>query len=106
MSGRGEKWEDTAEAGKGFGYKSNPRTPLFNEPRAEKNYEWIFYCGASDTMTFDKTNFLSSSKPIRALVQTANGELSKVKGAGVVEISPNIRLSNSLFVPTLSHKLL
>lgn len=57
-------------------------------------------------MTFDKNDLSVQSKPLRKYVQTASGHLTQVKAAGTINISPNMQLSNCLYVPTLSHKLL
>ena len=39
-------------------------------------------------------------------IQTANGELTSVQGAGTVRISPTLTLSNCLYAPSMSHKFL
>ncbi|XP_071708084.1 uncharacterized protein [Rutidosis leptorrhynchoides] len=71
-----------------------------------KNEEWIIDCGATDTMTFDKTDFYLELKPNKTQIKTANGGSVQVKGGGAIEISPTLKLKNFLYVPTLSHKLL
>ncbi|KAH6756426.1 Calcium-dependent lipid-binding family protein [Perilla frutescens var. hirtella] len=71
-----------------------------------KNHHWIFDCGAIDTMTFDASDIVTMTKPLKTHVQTANGTLAPVQGAGTINLSPTLQLSNCLFVPTLSHKLL
>ncbi|XP_071713263.1 uncharacterized protein [Rutidosis leptorrhynchoides] len=71
-----------------------------------KNKEWIIDCGATDTMTFDKTDFYSESKSNKTQIKTANGGSVQVKGGGTIEISPTLKLKNCLYVPALSHKLL
>lgn len=109
-TGRG----DGATPGIGFGgLPPNPsHSPNFStacqieyEPK-NKNRGWIFDCGATDTMTFDKNDILEFSKPLRTHVQTASGALTCVEGAGTIEISPTLRLQNCLYVPSLSHKLM
>ncbi|KAH6788110.1 hypothetical protein C2S52_007662 [Perilla frutescens var. hirtella] len=72
----------------------------------EKNRQWIFDCGATDTMTFDSSDIVKHTTPRKSHVQTANGELAPVKGAGTIKLSPTLQLSNCVFVPTMSHKLL
>ncbi|XP_022032681.1 uncharacterized protein LOC110933783 [Helianthus annuus] len=67
---------------------------------------WIFDCGATDTMTYDPSNFATSTKPTKSYIQTANIENMNVKYGGTIEISPMLKLSNCLYVPSLSHKLL
>ena len=71
-----------------------------------KDRRWIFDCGATDTMTFDKSDFESFHKSRRTHVETANGEISPVEGAGTVQISPNLKISNCLYVPSLTQKLM
>ena len=73
------------------------------EPRDPR---WIFDCGATDTVTYDKNDFVSFTVPRKNFVQTASGELASVKEAGTIELTPTLKLSNCLFVPSLSHKLL
>ncbi|GJR63477.1 putative RNA-directed DNA polymerase [Tanacetum coccineum] len=67
---------------------------------------WIFDCGAIDTMTYDLSDFATSTKPTKSYIHTANGEKMNVRNGGTIEISPTIKLSNCLYVPALSHKLL
>ncbi|XP_076885610.1 uncharacterized protein LOC143535159 [Bidens hawaiensis] len=70
------------------------------------NNSWILDCGATDTMTFDISDIKAKSKPTKNHIQTASGEMITVKGGGTVEVSPTLKLSNCLYIPTLSHKLL
>ncbi|MFS7951094.1 putative RNA-directed DNA polymerase [Helianthus anomalus] len=72
----------------------------------EKFNSWIFDCGATGTMTFDVSDITSQSKPRVNYIKTANGGEAPVKGGGTIEISPTLKLSNCLYVPSLSHKLL
>ncbi|XP_042039539.1 uncharacterized protein LOC121785221 [Salvia splendens] len=67
---------------------------------------WIFDCGATDTMTPDKRDFIDFSEDTKSYIKTANGELINVEGSGTVEISPTLRLTNCLYVPTLSQRLM
>ncbi|GJX38033.1 retrovirus-related pol polyprotein from transposon TNT 1-94 [Tanacetum coccineum] len=67
---------------------------------------WIFDCGATDTMTYDLSDFATSTKPTKSYIHTANGEKINVRNGGTIEISPTLKLSNCLYVPALSHKLL
>ncbi|XP_042027341.1 uncharacterized protein LOC121774557 [Salvia splendens] len=71
-----------------------------------KNDKWIFDCGATDTVTFDKSDISSMHMAPKSYIQNANGELTPVVGAGTVKISPSLTLSNCLYVPSMSHKLL
>nr|GEX98265.1 putative ribonuclease H-like domain-containing protein [Tanacetum cinerariifolium] len=67
---------------------------------------WIFDCGATDTMTYDVSDFIEVSIPRKTHIQAANRERMDVKTRGMIEISPGIKLPNCLYVPSLSHKLL
>lgn len=72
----------------------------------EKNDSWIFDCGATDTMTYEISDMCSMSKPWKSRIHTANGEILQVKGGGTIQVSQDMKLSNCLYVPSLSHKLL
>ncbi|GJX99648.1 putative ribonuclease H-like domain-containing protein [Tanacetum coccineum] len=67
---------------------------------------WIFDCGATYTMTYDLSDFATSTKPTKSYIHTENGEKMNVRNGGTIEISPTLKLSNCLYVPALSHKLL
>ncbi|XP_057529771.1 uncharacterized protein LOC130808310 [Amaranthus tricolor] len=43
---------------------------------------WIFDCGATDTMSYDPKDFLTRDKPMKDIIKTANGEVIKVSGVG------------------------
>ncbi|KAI3703312.1 hypothetical protein L1987_73277 [Smallanthus sonchifolius] len=79
---------------------------LATQKHLEQNSPWIFDSGATDTMTCEPSDFTSKKQPHRSHIQTANGDVVHVRGGGTVEISPTLKLSNCLFVPSLSHKLL
>nr|GEZ65264.1 putative ribonuclease H-like domain-containing protein [Tanacetum cinerariifolium] len=70
------------------------------------NEPWIFDCGATDTMSYELSDFTDISKPIKTHIQVANRERMNVKTCGTIKISPSIKLPNCLHVPSLSHKLL
>ncbi|KAJ0493166.1 putative RNA-directed DNA polymerase [Helianthus annuus] len=74
--------------------------------REKGSASWIFDSGATDTMTFELSDMSSMTKPQRTQIHTANGGTMQVKGGGTIEILPTMRLSNCLYVPSLSHKLL
>ncbi|KAI3768520.1 hypothetical protein L2E82_19267 [Cichorium intybus] len=67
---------------------------------------WILDSGATDTMTYEISDLISLSKPRKAQIQTANGEKMEVKQGGTIEFSPMLKLSNCLYVPSLSQNLL
>ncbi|KAJ0457169.1 putative RNA-directed DNA polymerase [Helianthus annuus] len=71
-----------------------------------KNNAWIFDSGATDTMTFEPLDIRSMTQPQKSQIHTTNNGTMQVKGGGVIEISPTMKLSNCLYVPSLSHKLL
>ncbi|KAL9997937.1 putative RNA-directed DNA polymerase [Helianthus debilis subsp. tardiflorus] len=74
--------------------------------REKNSGSWIFDSGATDTMTFELSDMSSMTKPQRTQIHTANGGTMQVKGGGTIEIVPTMTLSNCLYVPSLSHKLL
>ncbi|RVW35157.1 Retrovirus-related Pol polyprotein from transposon TNT 1-94 [Vitis vinifera] len=53
--------------------------------------------GATDHMTYDASDFSERSSPRRTSIANANGDISLVKGAGTVMISPALSLTNTLF---------
>ena len=53
-------------------------------------------------MTPERTDFSDFCEITKTYIRTANEELITVAEAGTIEISPNLRLSNCLFVPGLS----
>ncbi|KAI5390562.1 hypothetical protein KIW84_075750 [Lathyrus oleraceus] len=67
---------------------------------------WILDSGATNHMTFDAADFSERSTPRRSSIANVNGGLSAVTGVGTVMLSPTLSLSNTLLVPSLSHKLL
>ncbi|GJS62618.1 retrovirus-related pol polyprotein from transposon TNT 1-94 [Tanacetum coccineum] len=71
-----------------------------------KKQSWIFDRGATYTMTYDLSDFATLTKPTKSYIHTANGEKKNVRNGGTIEISPTLKLSNCLYVPALSHKLL
>lgn len=67
---------------------------------------WILDSGATYYMTYDAGDFSERSSSRRTSIANANGDVSLVKGAGTMRISPALSLTNTLLVPSLSHKLL
>ena len=45
-------------------------------------------------MTYDPEDFLTHVRPEKHLIKTANEEGIKVKGAGTISISKNIKIKN------------
>ncbi|GJT04421.1 putative RNA-directed DNA polymerase [Tanacetum coccineum] len=66
----------------------------------------IFDCGATYIMTYDLSDFVTSTTPTKSYIHTANEEKMNVRNGGTIEISSTLKLSNCLYVPALSHKLL
>ncbi|XP_057781185.1 uncharacterized protein LOC130999616 [Salvia miltiorrhiza] len=52
--------------------KITPTACQVSNKQVSRKTNWIFDCGATDTMTFDKSDILESSKSFRTHVQTAN----------------------------------
>nr|GFA07263.1 putative ribonuclease H-like domain-containing protein [Tanacetum cinerariifolium] len=70
------------------------------------NGPWIFDCKATDTMSYELSDFTDITKPIKTHIQVANRERMNVKTGGTIKISQSIKLPNCLHVPSLSYKLL
>ncbi|XP_057540796.1 uncharacterized protein LOC130818653 [Amaranthus tricolor] len=89
---------------------SSTSSPQTNNPKCllghNNDSQWIFDCGATDTMTFDPSDFVYTHPTNRTHIQTANGACVPVAKAGAVNISPSLHLKNCLLIPNLSHKLL
>ena len=56
-------------------------------------------------MTHDPTDIVQKTVPRKTHIRSSNRELSAVEGADTIELSPSLKLTNCLFVPSLSHKL-
>jgi len=67
---------------------------------------WLLDSGATDHMTFDTSDFSHTSSPRRTSIANANGGVSPVTGAGSVTLFSSLHLTNTLLVPSLSHKLM
>ena len=57
-------------------------------------------------MTFDAQDFCQHTTLRQTNIVNANDTISSVQEAGTVMLSPTLSLSNTLFVPSISHKLL
>jgi len=68
--------------------------------------EWLLDSGATNHMTFDPVDISHYSPPRRTSIANANGVVSPVTGVGSITLSPSLQLSNTLLIPSLSHKLL
>ena len=58
---------------------------------------WILDSGATDHM--------KHTAPRQTSIANANDTISSVQEVGIVMLSPALSLSNTLFVPSISHKL-
>ena len=67
---------------------------------------WIFDCGAIDTMPYEPADLISTTPTPRSKIQTANGKYVKVTRAGTVDITPSMKLKSYLLIPSLTHKLM
>ncbi|XP_057962224.1 uncharacterized protein LOC131153781 [Malania oleifera] len=67
---------------------------------------WLLDSRATDHMNFATLDFSQTSLPRHTSIANANGVISPVTGIGSVTLSPSLHLSNTLLVPSLSHKLL
>ncbi|KAJ0828126.1 hypothetical protein HanRHA438_Chr17g0833631 [Helianthus annuus] len=52
---------------------------LTTQKSGDQVSSWIFDCGATDTMTYEPSDFVSTKKPNRTHIKTANGESASVK---------------------------
>ncbi|CAL9016053.1 unnamed protein product, partial [Prunus brigantina] len=92
---RGQR--NTTSNGTGYGFHTSTKID---------SKGWIIDSGATDHMTFDPDDFLNTTQPRRTCIANANGVTYPVTGAGTVELSSSLSLSNTLLVPSLSNKLL
>jgi hypothetical protein len=86
--------------------QGNPCHALISSHCNTNRGDWLLDSGATDHMTFDLADLSHYSSPRRTSIANANGVVSPVTGAGSVTLSPSLQLSNTLLVPSLSHKLL
>jgi transposase InsO family protein len=68
--------------------------------------DWIINSGTTDHMTFSANDLVTFSTPRRASIVNANGDSHPITGAGTVQSSSSLVLSNTLVVPSLSTRLL
>ncbi|KAG6768521.1 hypothetical protein POTOM_027442 [Populus tomentosa] len=72
----------------------------------QKDDDWIVDSGATDHMTYNPDDLDEYITPRRNNISNANGVLYPVTGAGTVQLSPSISLTNTLLVPSLTTKLI
>ena len=84
----------------------NSQTTPSNGLLYKHSPEWIFDCGATDTMIKNPCDLLSLEPKTRTHIQIANGECVELVQTGPIYISPSLHLKICLLIPILSHKLL
>ena len=57
-------------------------------------------------MSYDKNDFSEFDGAMKSHIQTADGKLTIVSGSGTIQFSLTLKLTNCLYVPKLSHKLM
>ena len=83
-----------------------PGIAFLGSTRSNECNLWILDSGAMDHMTFDAQDFCQHTAPRRTSITNASDTISSVQGAGTVMLSQALSLSNTLFVSSISHKLL
>jgi hypothetical protein len=68
--------------------------------------DWIIDSEVTDHMTHSETDFVKIYSPRRTVIVNANGQTYPVTGAGDVQFSHKLTLSNTLLVLSLSTRLL
>ena len=79
---------------------------LFSSHQEVDSSTWILDSGATDHMMFDANDFSYTSPLRRTSIANVNGVVSSVTGVDTLTLSPSLTLSNTILVPSLSHKLL
>ena len=67
---------------------------------------WTIDLRATDHMTYDHNDFKTTSVPRWKAISNANGDIYPITVRGTMELSTTCILSNTLFIPSLSTKLL
>lgn len=65
-----------------------------------------FGFGETDTMTLEQSDLVSKTTPTKTHIQIDNGGVVTMEGGGTIDILPTLKISNCLYVPSLSHKFL
>lgn len=87
-------------------YKIDPKVCTVQEFNPEKCSKWIFDYGATCTMTHDRWYIVYWLTPHKKEIQTTNGSITPVVGADTIIVSPTLKVSNCLYVSSLSCILL
>jgi GAG-pre-integrase domain len=89
-----------------YAYQHSVGNGSGNNGTQEKKFnDWILDTGATDHMTFNKNDLINSKIPKKNGIINANGVCYPVNMAGDVKNFPNLTLQDTLFVPSLSSKL-
>ncbi|KAL3519671.1 hypothetical protein ACH5RR_017820 [Cinchona calisaya] len=67
-----------------------------NLSQSNKGEEWILDSGATDHMTFSRQDISQITQPRKSSVFNANGIPYPVSGAGSIELTPTLKLSNDI----------
>jgi hypothetical protein len=90
-------------------YKIQENNSSYNThqvPNDIKFHGWIIDFGATDHMTYKKSNLINKRVTLKQDIINANGDVHPIADTSDVKISPKITLNNSLLVPSLSTKLI
>jgi hypothetical protein len=86
----------TTDPGKGS-------TALCSSSRDRDSKSWVVDFGASDHMTFEAIDFVQTSQPQQTCIANANGVLSPVTRASIVNLSPTLlSICFRIFLPRRS----
>ncbi|KAG6742011.1 hypothetical protein POTOM_055293 [Populus tomentosa] len=99
---KAETASNGSDQGKGCCYTSSALVVSTKQ----KDDDWIVDSGATDHMTYNPDDLDEYITPRRNNISNANGVLYPVTGAGTVQLSPSISLTNTLLVPSLTTKLI
>lgn len=99
---KAETASNGSDQGKGCCYTSSALVVSTKQ----KDDDWIVDSGATDHMTYNPDDLDEYITPRRNNISNANGVLYPVTGAGTIQLSPSISLTNTLLVPSLTTKLI
>ncbi|XP_056167392.1 uncharacterized protein LOC130138180 [Syzygium oleosum] len=79
---------------------------VFANGHGDGHHRWIIDSGATDHMTPESGDLLTSTTPCRDHIYNVNGHSFPVTAARHVSVTPSLSLSHTLLVPSLSNRLL
>jgi len=100
------KGEDHCEGKNGIFKTSMGKCNISNLRKNRKNEGWVIDSGATDHMTHEKTELEIMCTSHKTGIINANGKVYPVEGAGEIVLPNQIRLKNTLVVPSLATKLI